>query len=246
VYNGNVLVGNTDGTVYDYYTSCGLNTCSPRWESTATGGPIYGSPAVDNGFIFVGSSDHSVYAYVESCTKSCSPVWKSESTGGAVDGSPVVDGSRVFVLSEDGKLYAFPEQCTTTGCPWAWVSKPMATGINATPSVDNGDVYIGDGTTVYGYPESCSTTCSPVWQSQAEPGIFQGASAIANGVVYVDMPFTTAPSGDLYAFNTSDNSCSPGCAPIWQSGAFSLTTDPAVSEGLVWVGNDDDTLDTFG
>jgi len=233
-FDGDVFVAATDGKVYAYPESCSA-TCNPLWVSKATGGPIYGSPAVDDGMVFVGSSDDTLYAYSVTCGNPCSPLWASDPTGGAILGSPTVDSSTVFVLSTDGKLYAFPEKCSKSPCAPTWVSDSMTTGNDATPAAVGGRVYIADGSTVYGYTESCSYPCAPVWQSQAEPGVFQGAAAIANGVLYVDNPYTASGSGILYAFDTTNSSCSPGCTPIWQSGAIQAVSDPAIS-GSVYEG----------
>ncbi|HEY3734713.1 MAG TPA: PQQ-binding-like beta-propeller repeat protein [Streptosporangiaceae bacterium] len=232
-FDGDVFVAATDGKVYAYPESCSA-TCNPLWVSKATGGPIYGSPAVDNGVVYIGSSDDTVYAYSVACSKTCSPLWTSDPTGAAILGSPTVDGSSVFIFSTDGKLYAFPEKCSKSPCAPAWVSDPIA-GNNATPAAVGGRVYIASGSTVYGYTESCSFPCAPVWQSQAEPGVFQGDAAIANGVLYTDNQYTASGSGILYAFDTTNSSCSPGCAPIWQSPPLQAVSDPAVS-GSVYVG----------
>ena len=88
-------------------------------------------------------------------------------------------------------------------------------------------------------------TCSPLWTSGAF-AVFT-PPAIANGVVY------ESSGGDLVAFDAAGNTNCSGtpktCSPLW-AGRYAVGTSPfgdvpAVANGVVYVGTENDNLDAF-
>ena len=51
---------------------------------------------------------------------------------------------------------------------------------------------------LYAFPASCSTPCSPLWESAPTGGPIESSPAVANGVVYVG-----SFDHELYAFDLS-------------------------------------------
>ena len=122
-------------------------------------------------------------------------------------------------------------------------------------AVANGVVYIGsNGDTLYAFASNggsgCSgtpRTCDPLWTATAGGGL-DSSPAVANGVVYVG-----ANDDKLYAFdaNGSTNCTVSGgrkrCTPLWTAatGEDIDFSSPAVANGVVYVGSDDDNLYAF-
>ncbi len=163
--------------------------------------------------------------------------------------SPAVANGVVYVGSEDGKLYAFAVGCARGGgsCPPLWTGTTGG-AIFASPAVSNGVVYIGsaDGK-LYAFDAAgligCSgspKTCSPLWTSVATGGVISGSPAVVNGVVY-----DGSADGKLYAFDAAGvTGCSGSpktCNPLWTaaSGGLFDTSAPAVANGVVYIGSDD-------
>jgi hypothetical protein len=89
-------VGSGDHKVYCLNAATGAK----EWEFT-TGGWVYSSPAVSEGYVYVGSGDHKVY-----CLNAATGAKEWEfTTGSDVRSSPAVSGGYVYVGSSDNKVY---------------------------------------------------------------------------------------------------------------------------------------------
>jgi outer membrane protein assembly factor BamB len=176
------------------------------------------------------------------------------STGGNVFSSPAVAKGVAYVGSQEnnvsGKLYAFDAagntNCTSTTCAPLWTYITHA-GVDSSPAVVNGVVYVGSDNGVLFASDAagntnCSgtpKTCSPLWTAAVFGGnpVFS-SPAVANGKVYV------GAANQLYAFDAAGNiNCSDTpktCRPLWASTAYAnVFSSPAVVNGVVYIGVQD-------
>jgi eukaryotic-like serine/threonine-protein kinase len=260
VGGGRLYVGSNDGSLY------ALNAVSGAivWRG-ATGASIPHSPAVGEGRVFVGSDDGKVYAFPTSCVTPCTPLWTT-STGG-VSADPAISNGVVFVgafgtglvaldavtgavlwtaplssapvaiaidsgvvyASDGGTLYAFPTSCSTPCAP-LWLGQ-VAGG---RPAVGAGAVFVDAGfvNIFSSFPStaSCSTPCSPLWMAFTNSASSR-TPAIAGTTVY-----HSEGDGTLAAYPVS---CVSFCTPSWTSFIGGFVSDPAVANGVVYVGTDD-------
>jgi outer membrane protein assembly factor BamB len=273
VANGVVYVGSSDFKLYAFdaagVTGCSgtPKTCSPLWTA-ATSGPIKSSPAVANGVVYVGSDDNELYAFdangVMNCSgtpKTCLPLWTGPTTG-PIDSSPAVSGGVVYIGSLDHGLYAFDANgvmnCSGTPktCLPLWTG-PTNDQLLPSPAVVGGVVYVGSADDkLYAFDAAgvtgCSgtpKTCHRLWTG-ATANIVRSSPAVADGVVYVG-----SEDGNFYAFDASGTTGCSGtpktCSPLVMLAAGALThtiieSSPAVANGVVYVGSDDDNLYAFG
>jgi outer membrane protein assembly factor BamB len=188
-----------------------------RQWSYKTGGTVYSSPAIVNGFVYVGSNDGDVYA-LNATTGA--KLW-SYATGTVVYSSPAVVNGVVYVGSLDDDVYALN---STTGAKlWSY-----ATGgaVYSSPVVVNGVVYVGsDDHDVYALN---ATTGAKLW-SYTTGGPVESSPAVVNGVVYVG-----SYDDDVYALNATTG------AKLWSYATGSaVASSPAVVNGVVYVGSQD-------
>jgi outer membrane protein assembly factor BamB len=263
VADGVVYAGSNDGNVYALNASTG----AILWKGAA-GVSVPTPPAVAAGRVFVGSDDAKVSAFPTSCSTPCAPVWVTTAAGGisaslavandvlyvgssrvgggelaaldvatgsvlwqapldlAPDGVAVANG--IVYASDGGSLYAFPASCSTPCAP-LWLAQ-FAGGL---PAVGAGTVFIDAGYVNFfnAFPAtaSCSTPCPPLWTAVTNAGT-RRAPAIAGGSVYL-----SEGDGTLAAFPVS---CSTPCAPSWTAAVGGFVSDPAVANGVVYVGTD--------
>jgi outer membrane protein assembly factor BamB len=208
VSNGVVYVGSHDDDIYAFDATGSTNcsgtptVCSPLWTG-ATGGAIDSSPAVANGTLYIGSDDGNLYAFDATGTTNCSgtpttcsPLWTA-ATGDAVYSSPAVANGVVYVGVEGpsgGALDAFDasgvENCTGTPktCSPLWTG-PTPLGIESSPAVANGIVYVGE-SQLYAFDAAgvtnCSgTVCSPLRVVPESTGFGNSGPSVANGKLYI-------------------------------------------------------------
>jgi outer membrane protein assembly factor BamB len=158
-----------------------------------TGGPVWGTPAVDDGVVFFGSDDASLYALE---AKTGQLKWKFD-TQGIVRSRPAVAGGRVYVTSDDGRLYAV--EAGSGQAAWSTDignaepreereklgNSPSPLGydyVQSSPVVADGQVYAGsrDGK-VY----ALDAQTGAVRWSFATGEKVRATPAVANGTVYV-------------------------------------------------------------
>jgi outer membrane protein assembly factor BamB len=230
------------------------------WTGT-TGSAIYfSSPTVANGVVYVGSEDDKLYAYAAGCASggaSCAPLWTAAAAG-MVIASPAVSNGVVYISSYDDKVYAF-DAAGVIGCSGSpktcvplW-SANTGDHMYSSPTVAGGVVYVGseDGK-LYAFDAAGNTgcsgspkVCSPLWTATTG-ALIEGSPAVSNGVVYIG-------SGDrkLYAFDAAGNTGCSGspkvCLPLWtgMTGFPIQGSSPAVVDGVVYVGSNDDKLYAF-
>ena len=233
VDGGVVYVGSMDHKLYAFdaagVAQCavvsGAKVCSPLWTGT-TGGIVWGSPTIANGFAYVTSMDGKLYAFATSAsamagtctgtapTRTCNPLWTAvagaSSSNGIMSSAAVANGG-VYVTSMDGYLYVF-DGSGSTFCSGSYPTK----------------------------------TCQPVWRAN-DGSTMYASPTVANGFIY-----TADQGGTVYAYQApgvGGASCSGVpivCLPVWYSGSLgTLDSSPAVADGVVYVGADSGKLYAF-
>jgi outer membrane protein assembly factor BamB len=286
VVNGVVYVGSEDGKLYAFDATGG----SLLWTGT-TGGAVDSSPAVVNGVVYVGSWDANLYAFDANGTihcsgtpKTCAPLWTAPTGGPIAGSSPAVANGVVYLSSRDTKLYAFdangaincsgtPKTCAPLWTAPTGVIAAAPVGVDSSPAVANGVVYIGavggvsfsigfGGSVGFavdflvafdaGGNINCSgtpKTCTPLWTSNYAIGQSQSSPAVVNGVVYIGSG-SGVGAGNLYGYDAAGTTGCSGtpktCAPVWDGTAGSFDySSPAVTNGKVYVGSADGRLQAF-
>ena len=253
-------------------TNCGGSpvSCNPLWTGvTPSGFSISSSPTVANGIVYIGSDDNFVYAFdangETNCSgtpKTCAPLW-ADHTSSTVRSSPTVENGVLYIGSSHDTLEAFdangvtncsgtPKTCTPL---WSGTAPGIIGAQDSVPAVANGLVYVGsrDGN-LYAFDAAGNTNCAgapkvcaPIWRGPTSPGAnMQSSPAVIGGIVYVG-----GGDGKLYTFDAAGiGNCTAGitrvCAPLWTGPiGFGVSSSPALSNGLVYVGGGDGKLYAF-
>jgi outer membrane protein assembly factor BamB len=177
-------------------------------------------------------------------------------TGNVVNSSPAVANGVVYIGSGDNKLYAF--DATTGATLWTATTGDV---VRSSPAVANGIVYVGGGDgKLYAFDAAGTTncsgtpkTCSPLWTSVTLGYSLFSSPVVANGFAYIGSPGPNIDltNGELYAFDalgTTNCSGTPKtCSPLWANGTggYPVFSSPAVANGIVYVGSDDNKLWAF-
>ena len=230
-----------------------MNTANGDQLWNYTTGDAVGSLAISNGVVYVGSNNGNLYALDAA---NGNQLW-SYPTGGAV-GSPAISNGIVYVGSNNGNLYAL--DAANGNQLWNYTTG----GAVGSPAISNGLVWVGSGDgNLYAFN---TTDGNQLWNYPIPAEGSVGSPAISNGVVYVG-----SNSGNLYAFayiapgvGSSDSSSIgewsmfginlayarnyPGFVnvtsfgPLWNYTTGGAVGSPAISNGVVYVGSDDENL----
>ena len=199
------------------------------WSST-TGGAVYASPVVSDGFVFIPSYDGKLYALDE---YTGSLIW-SFNTGGGILATPAVGNGMVYVPSKNSYMYALNEQ---TGSVIWRLSTVIAAPIVSSPVLADGKLFFG---TLYsprsGRGEFLAVNPQDgtiLWERDLNDYL-QGSPSVSNGLVVFGIGVIYSPV--VMALNeTTGNS-------IWNYSAAPLTTTitgaPALGYGNVYIGLD--------
>jgi outer membrane protein assembly factor BamB len=242
-------------------------TCAPLWTANVPRATV-SSPAVANGVVYIASresmpeaSDAKLYAFdaagstgCSGTPKTCAPLWTAAIS--TSDSSPAVADGVVYVGSYDpnASLYAF-DAAGSTGCSGTpktcsplWTATTEA-GVESSPAVANGVVYVGStDTRLYAFDAAGSTgcsgtpkACSPLWIGHTG-GIVGSSPAVADGVVYIG-----SIDSRVYAFDAAGSTDCSGtfkvCTPLWTATTGgAVNSSPVVANGVLYVGSDDHQL----
>jgi outer membrane protein assembly factor BamB len=244
---GSIFFGSYDGNLYALNATTGHKI----W-SYLTGSIVVSSPAVSQGNVYFGSYDGNVYALN---AKNGAFVW-AYSVGGAVTASPTVSNGMVYIATE-GSLIAL--NAKTGALVWSYGVNAIS---QAAPAVANGAVFV---TGFDGFFSINATTGGLIW---FEPLIeMSSATAVAQGLVYADWGITTfgvstvtgqarfignfasnsfaLAGGSLYdGFNFGVQAWSTSTESLeWTfSTSQTVVSSPAVANGVVYVGCNDDSI----
>ncbi len=207
-----------------------------KW-TFSTGGPVYSSPAYNNGKVYIGSDDFNLYCLSANSGKQ---EWKFKS-GGIIRCKPAIENNAVFFSSDDGNLYSLnaktgvknwelnignrikrvlPSTTVGSGNYWDYMQ--------SSPCINNGVVYVGSG-------DSClyaveAATGKLKWKVKTE-GLIRSSPCIYKDYVYVG-----SWDGYIYAFNKINGS---------KKWAFdtrgnqykNVQPSPKVSNGILYCGS---------
>jgi len=186
-----------------------------------TRGIVNSSPSVVNGVVYIGSDDRNLYA-LNAATGA--KLWRF-AAGNYVFSSPAV--ARGVVYACDGSGICFALNAATGAKLWSFDT--FGQGVQASPTVTGGVVYItsGDSNALYALN---AATGAKKWMVGLPTN---STPTVANGVVYV-----CAGTGDCLALNAATG------AKKWRfnTGSRFGSSSPAVANGVVYVGTDDGTM----
>lgn len=183
------------------------------WQFQTTSG-IFSSPAIVDGVVYIGSLDGSMYALN---SKSGPAIWQF-TTGAGILSSPAVADGVVYFGSEDTNLYAV--DAATGRERWRF-----ATGaeVSSSPAVVDGIVYVG-GMDTYVYAVNAETG-DEVWKARI--GQAFSSPTVVDGVVFI------GAAQSIFAFDAKTGE------EKWRAQTGGpVESSPAVSGGLVYIGND--------
>ena len=231
-----------------------VSSLVPRFTATTGSNISMSSPAVVNGVVYIASENGTLYAIdaagntnCSGTPKTCTPLWTAP-TGSLIESSPAVVNGVVYIGSEDRKLYAFDAagntNCSGTPktCTPLWTASTGAT-IYSSPTVANGVVYIGsqDGK-LYAFDAAgpptarahrrrvlrCGRPRLEVSSTRPRPSPTGSSTSGSRG-------------GNLYAFDAAGTTNCSGtpktCTPLWTYHTGSVSSSPAVANGVVYVGD---------
>lgn len=179
--NDIILSPSEDGKLYAYTAKNG----NQFWDPFLTGGPIWSTPAVQDGIAYFGSHDHKVYAVNLSDGKE---LWQYE-TDGVVAGKPLVFDGKVIAGSFDKSLYALSTDdgsvhWSIEGENWFWAGAITDGRTIFAPNMD-GNIYALD------------RSGNLLWKHDVGSGIVSTPVLVPNGLV------VAAKDGNLLLLDTS-------------------------------------------
>src|SRR5438876_696342 len=215
----------------------GPTSASLMWSYT-TGGIVYASPIVSDGFVFIPSYDGKLYALDE---YTGSLIW-SFTTGSNIVATPAVGNGMVYLSSKDFNVYIGLDstrvlvlQRITGSLVWSFNTPG---GSNATsPAIYNGVVYFGTGRGIV-YARN-ATTGVQIW-SYTTPtgGAVASSPALALGSKAL---FFGSNDRYLYALNMVTG------AFLWSRlVGGQVSSSPAVADSRVFFGAKDAKVYAFG
>ena len=232
-------------------TTANASQLQKFWTDT-TVGAVTSSPAIASGIAYVTSQDGSLTALNDSTGQyiwSVSPTFVVQSP--LIFSSPAVAGGMVYyamlkdsfsgdtVVAYDAKSGCFHSP-PVPGCTPIWetsFNNANGTGVDSSPVVANGILYIGsEDTNLHALG---AKNGNAIWTG-ATGGAITSSAAVAAGIVYIG-----STDGKLYAFKATGCG-SPTCTPVWTATTGgSINSTPAVNKGVVYIGSSDDNLYAF-
>ena len=228
-------VGTTDYPWTMFHYDAGRNGATPAsgptsaslmWSYT-TGGIVYASPIVSDGFVFIPSYDGKLYALDE---YTGSLIW-SFTTGSNIVATPAVGNGMVYLSSKDFTVYALDEN---TGS-MIWRISNVAPVVSS-PVLADGKLFYG---TLYspsaGRAEFLALNPQDgtvFWRTTISDYI-EGSAAVSNGLVFFGIGAIS--NAVIVALNETTGKS------VWNYNTAvptTITTAPATAYGNVYVGLD--------
>lgn len=241
VHGGCVYAGKNLGRPgTDLYTSQVVSldayTGSVNWVISLPEGPaMLSCMTIWDDLLFVPTWSNGAEAFLYALDASNGDiVWQNnDSWEGYWDSSPVIVDSILYISGWDGKTRGID---ALTGLS-IWEREISAgTYISATPAYHDERLYFAD--QVDTYHCLCAETGDPVW---AVLGTQHGSSGIADGIVFYGEDFNSS-GARVFALD-----CETG-AEVWSytTGAGSIFSSPAITDGVVYIAGNDWNLYAFG
>ncbi len=204
----------------------GPTSASLMWSYT-TGGIVYASPVVADGFVFIPSYDGKLYA-IDEYTGAL--IW-SFTTGSNIVATPAVGNQVVYVASKDFTLYALDENSGSM----LWRISNVAP-IVSSPVLADGKLFYG---TLYspsaGRAEflAVNPQDGTVFWRQTISDYIEGSAAVSNGLVFFGIGAIS--NAAVVALNETTGKS------VWTYNTAvptTITTSPSAAYGNVYVGLD--------
>jgi outer membrane protein assembly factor BamB len=233
VEGGRVYFGCNDGTVYGLNASDGATV----WSSVDLGESIVTAPTVANGTVYVGALNARLYA-LDGANGAVR--WSYDAPTPIYSTPAVVNGRVFFTCTDTNQASAYVHALDARKGTLLWRAS-VGTTLYTSPAVAGGKVCVGlrDGT----LRAFDARTGQERWSSpDLKLTHVDGAPSVANGVVYVSARDAAATQGSLNAVRAADG------AVLWSAstgGAVHLA-NPAISDGVVFIGSDDGQLHAYG
>jgi serine/threonine protein kinase/outer membrane protein assembly factor BamB len=257
VVDGIVYIGSSKKMFYAFKADC-MMLCTPLWQAFLDQATV-SSPAVIGDIVYINTGNSGfpasqsglLYAFsAQGCkAKICKPLWIGK-TGGPIYGSPTIAKNTVFVASADKTLYAFKASKTCdSDCKPEWMGILIGSAYS-TPTVSGKFVYIGDNKGLF-YAFNISGCglfkCYPI-RTASTGGQTSGSAAAANGFIYTGsthIPGTNSQNDhNLHVFDASCGALTCQISWTYPTGK-SISSSPAISDNIVYVGADDGYLYAF-
>jgi len=224
VANGVVYVGSSDGNLYALDAQKGSQIWRYHAGSATTVATMH-TIVISNNVIYGSSYDGVAHSYLFALdAKSGSQIWQNQLNDQNFTEPQVVNGV-IYIASwaiehqggpdiKDSYVYAFSAKDGSR----LWRSDKVGDFILASPTVDNGVVYIGSSdNSLYAFK---ATNGSRLWRYNAGGAIYT-SPRVANGVVYAGVAGAARPDP---ASNTND---------VIQSASYIIAVD-ATRGSLIW------------
>ncbi|HVH16442.1 MAG TPA: PQQ-binding-like beta-propeller repeat protein [Candidatus Angelobacter sp.] len=228
-------VGSTDYPWTMFHYDAGRNGVTPASGPTsaslmwsyATGGIVYASPIVADGFVFIPSYDGRLYALDE---YTGSLIW-SFATGSSIVATPAVGNGIVYLSSKDFTVYALDENSGSM----LWRISNVAPVVSS-PVLADGKLFYG---TLYspsaGRAEflALNPQDGTVYWRTTISDYIEGSAAVSNGRVFFGIGALS--NAVVVALNETTGTSS------WTYGTMvptTITTAPATAYGNVYIGLD--------
>jgi outer membrane protein assembly factor BamB len=233
IVDGTVYIGSLDRNLYALDATTGAFLW--KYEIEERNDYVSSSPAVSNGVVYIGGLKTKIRALD---AYSGALLWNYKlpirtTMRSSVSSSAAVADGVVFIGNMDGTLYAFSEE--TGDLLWNHAFTPSQYDehrILSSPAVAGGVVYVNTyGGGLYALDAS---TGAVLWNYSAEGEYGAYSSlAVADGVVYVGSGYTNKK---LYAVDALTGDL------LWDfTTGGSVSSSPAVANGVVFLGSNDNT-----
>jgi len=237
-----VYIGSADPSPSGNKIHCfNANNGDELWNYT-TGGNVFSSPAVANGYVYFGSNDKNVYCldadpsddvdegFDDPGDVNYDLIW-SYTTGGSVISSPVVVDGHVFTGSDDKNVYCLDATGNgdgTTDLTWSYET---GSGVRSSPAVIDGKVCIGsvDGN-VYCLDATGNgdETTDLMWSTSIGTNVYSSPS-VAKDKVYIGSSATS--SDNVYCLNASTGAIEWS----YKADGYTIYNAPAIANGYLYI-----------
>ena len=179
------------------------------------------SPTISNGTIYVGGNEGEKLYAIDA--NSGTLKWNF-TAGDVIKSSPTVSNGLVYFGCNNDNVYAI--NATNGSVKWTF-KQPYFAGVNSSPVIDNGLLFITGSGTLYVID---ATTGTQKWNYNVPSTIF-GITALSDPFVKDGVVYFGATDGYVYAFNISDGSLK------WKYKGNGELSSPFVSNGIVYIGS---------
>ncbi len=193
-----------------------------------------GFPAVANGIVYVGSGS----GFFALNAKTGGEIWSYPQFRGTA--SSCVNNGIVYTGDIYGNVTAL--DASNGARIWTFTTNffSQSEGIQASPAVADGIVYVGSGSGGGLYALN-ATTGTQIWNQHSVLDRVYSSVAISSGIVYVGSAYE-----DVFAFNATNGSVIWDLHTNLESYKASFRSSPALANGILYIKSEDGNLYAIG